>query len=810
MKKLFTLFLIASVTGAYAQKLEKLTVEKIMSDPKWMGTSPDGVRWSDDSKKIYFTWNPENAERESLYSITPGSTKPVKVELAERKLLTGTGTWNKKHTIKLFESNGDIFLSELKTGKITPIAITTDRESNPAFSADESKVLFMRNDNLYALKLNGGELSQLTNFTRVAAGIAPITTARGGGRAGVGTPRQVGGAESGNPQERWLRNEQTELFEVIREKAKDEKLEAAERKLMQPAKKLKDITIGDQSLSFVQLSPTGRYITYRLIKQAEGAKTTIVPSYVTVSGYTEDIPNRTKVGAAQSTSQSFIFDTKRDTVYSVSTKEIPGIKDLPDYVKDYPKQLEERTKRNEDRKVIIQGPVWSQNGQYAIAIVTAQDNKDRWIMKLDPLTGQLTQLDRQRDEAWIGGPGIGGGGFSGGSTGWLDNTHFYFQSEASGYSHIYVIDVTTGTKKQLTTGNWEVSDLKLSTDKKTFYFTGNIEHPGISHYYRLSVSGGNPVKLTSMKGGNEVDLSPDEKWLAIRYSYSNKPWELYVQANKPGAKAVQVTRSVSAEFNSYAWRNPEVVTFKNRYGSNVYARVYASQKPDAAKPAVIFVHGAGYLQNVHYWWSSYFREYMFNNLLAENGYTVIDIDYTGSAGYGRNWRTGIYRHMGGKDLDDQVDGIKYLVDKYNINSKHVGLYGGSYGGFITLMALFTQPNVFAAGGALRSVTDWAHYNHGYTNNILNEPYNDEKAYKQSSPIYFANGLKGRLLMAHGMVDVNVNYQDIIRLSQKLIELHKENWELASYPVEDHGFVQPSSWTDEYKRIFKLFEETLKK
>jgi dipeptidyl aminopeptidase/acylaminoacyl peptidase len=201
---------------------------------------------------------------------------------------------------------------------------------------------------------------------------------------------------------------------------------------------------------------------------------------------------------------------------------------------------------------------------------------------------------------------------------------------------------------------------------------------------------------------------------------------------------------------------------------------------------------------------------MFHNLLADNGYTVIDIDYTGSSGYGRNVRTGIYRHMGGKDLDDQVDGVKFLVEKYGINPKNVGLYGGSYGGFITLMAMFTQPDVFAAGAGLRSVTDWAHYNHGYTNNILNEPYNDENAYKKSSPINFAAGLKGRLLMCHGMVDVNVNYQDIVRLSQKLIELHKENWELASYPVEDHGFVQPSSWTDEYKRIYKLFEETLKK
>jgi dipeptidyl aminopeptidase/acylaminoacyl peptidase len=822
MKKLFTLFFIVSATGVYAQQLQTLTIEKIMSDSKWMGTSPDGVRWSDDSKNVYFTWNPENADRASMYSVTPGSSKPRKVGLEERKEILNSGTWNKARTLKIFERNGDIFLSDIKSGKITPIALTTDRESNAAFSADETKVLFLRNDNLYAIKLKGGELLQLTNFTRAAAGSPAAAIGagqrggggaarQGGGALAGGSPRQGVGAEAGNPQDRWLRNEQTELFEVIREKAKEEKADAAERKALQPAaKRLKEIAIGDQALSFVQLSPNGRYVTYRLIKIAEGAKTTIVPNYVTASGYTEDIPNRTKVGSPQPTSQSYVYDTQRDTVYAISTKEIPGIKDLPDYVKDYPKQLEERTRRAEDRKVVVQGPVWSENGQYAVAIVTAQDNKDRWIMKLDPLTGQLSLLDRQRDEAWIGGPGIGGGGFSGGNTGWIDNNRFYFQSEASGYSHIYVVNVVTGVKTQLTKGNWEVSDLKLSADKKFFYFTGNVEHPGITHYYRLPVGGGTPAKLTSMKGGNEVDLSPDEKWLAIRYSYSNKPWELYMQPNKPGAKAVQVTNSTTAEFKSYAWRQPDVVSFKNRYGTDVYARVYTPKIANAAKPAVVFVHGAGYLQNVHYWWSQYYHEYMFHNLLADNGYTVIDIDYTGSSGYGRNVRTGIYRHMGGKDLDDQVDGVKFLVEKYGVNPKNVGLYGGSYGGFITLMAMFTQPDVFAAGAGLRSVTDWAHYNHGYTNNILNEPYNDENAYKKSSPINFAAGLKGRLLMCHGMVDVNVNYQDIVRLSQKLIELHKENWELASYPVEDHGFVQPSSWTDEYKRIYKLFEETLKK
>ncbi len=799
MKKLITLFLVAACTHTFAQKLDSLTVEKITRDPKWIGTSPSNVHWSDDSKKVYFNWATDGADREELYSITSADTKPQKVSLDDRKVLPPeNGNWNKKHTIKLFEKNGDIFLSDIAKGKITQLTSTTDRESNPVFNNDESSVLFIRNDNLYALKLNSGELKQLTNFVRSGAAVQPVPTGR---RGRQGNNNKTDNSNT-NQQEKWLKDQQLELFDVIKEKAKDDKWNAAERKVLQP-EKLKEINVDDKRISGLSLSPDGRYITYRLITSPKDEKLTIVPDYVTASGYTEDIQNREKVGGPQSTSESFIFDTQRDTVYSISTKEIPGIKDLPDYIKDYPKELEARTKLNEDRKVSISGPHWNEDGKYAVVLVNAQDNKDRWIMKLDAATGQLNLIDREHNDAWVGGPGAY-------NLGWIDNTHFYYQSEASGYSHIYVADVSTGDKKQLTSGKWEVQTLELSRDKKTFYFTANMEHPGVTDFYKIPVNGGTPVKLTSMKGGNEITLSPDEKWLAIRYSYTNKPWDLYLQANKPGAKATKITNSASGEYNSYPWRAPEIITFKNRYGSDVYARVYEPKTPDPAKPAVVFVHGAGYLQNVTYSWSYYFREYMFNNLLADKGYYVIDIDYTASAGYGRDWRTGIYRHMGGKDLSDEVDGVKYLVDKYGVNPKHVGMYGGSYGGFMTLMALFTEPNVFTSGAAIRSVTDWAHYNHGYTDDILNEPYNDEKAYRQSSPIYFANGLKGNLLMLHGMVDQNVNFQDIIRLTQKLIELHKDNWWLAPYPVEDHAFEVPSSWTDEYKRIFKLFEGTLKK
>jgi dipeptidyl aminopeptidase/acylaminoacyl peptidase len=391
--------------------------------------------------------------------------------------------------------------------------------------------------------------------------------------------------------------------------------------------------------------------------------------------------------------------------------------------------------------------------------------------------------------------------------GWVSNNQLWFVSEETGYSHLNVYDVPTKTKKALTSGKYEVQQAALARSKKYFYITTNEVHPGEKHFYKLPVQGGKAERITTMVGAHETEVSPDEKMIAFRYSYSNKPWELFVMENKAGAQPQQITNSLTAEFKSYNWRDPLLTTVKARDGGDIYTRVFKPANPNGA--AVIFVHGAGYLQNAHKWWSSYFREYMFHNLLTDKGYTVIDMDYRASSGYGRDWRTGIYQFMGGKDLTDHVDGAAWLVKEHGIDPKRIGIYGGSYGGFITLMGLFTTPDVFAAGAALRPVTDWAHYNHGYTANILNTPVGDSIAYAKSSPIYHAAGLKGALLMCHGMVDVNVHFQDVVRLSQRLIELKKENWELAVYPMEDHGFVEPSSWTDEYKRILKLFEENLK-
>ena len=784
------LFCILISFQNFGQQLGKLTVEKIMRDPKWIGTSPSNVQWTDDGKYIYFNWNPEKNLSDSVYYITLSNKTPTKATPAETQAFRSIGNYiyNASRSAYVFTKEGDIFYTEIKTGRTKRITQTAEVESNPQFSFNDSKIVYTRNQNLYTWDIASGEIVQLTNLQ---TGSQPrITTA------------------PGTAQEEWLKNDQLAHFEVLKlRKEKRDKADAY-NKTLPKAKELRTIYIEDKTLQNLTLSPDGRFISYRLFKAAPGPKTTIVPSFVTETGFTTDIASRTKVGSALPSTEFFIYDRMRDTVFTIKIDStFPGIKDLPDYVKDYPKKFEQRLKNPPMRTVTFNSVVWSPAAKSVIVEIRSTDNKDRWLMIWDTATRKLKLLDRQRDEAWIGGPGIGFGT----NIGWLDENTAWFRSEASGYSHLYTINITTAEKKALTAGKYEVQQAQLSKDKKYFYITTNELHPGEQHFYRLTIADGKKEKITTMTGANQVAISPDEKYLAFLYSYANKPWELYLQENKVGGKAEQITnKSQSEEFRSYAWRDPELITFTASDGAQVYARVYKPSNPHPNKPAVLFVHGAGYLQNAHRWWSSYTREYMFNNLLADNGYYVMDIDYRGSAGYGRDWRTGIYRFMGGKDMTDHVDAVNYLVKTYGVNPKHVGLYGGSYGGFITLMGMFNYPDVFSAGAALRPVTDWANYNHGYTSNILNEPFNDSIAYRKSSPFYYANGLKGNLLICHGMVDVNVHYQDAVKLAQRLIELGKDNWELAAYPMEDHGFVEPSSWTDEYKRIYKLFEVVLKK
>jgi len=783
---------IFAVTSSRAQQSGfDLTIHNIMRGPEHIGQAPGGVRWSHDGQCIYFRWLPGGHawdEQAELYRVGARGGEPE--QLTDRQadsvgVLLAGGPLSPDERRRAVTFQGDLHLIERASLATRRLTLTRAIESSPVFRNDGRALYYLSDNNLFELDIERGGVRQITD---VRSGPAPTD------------PRAAQG------QRRFLEDQQKQLFEYIRrqaeraERSREERRETEERAPLRPMYLERDERVTD-----LTVEPKGTYAVITTTRPAVGSqpRRVSIPFWVTESGFTEPRDVRTKVGDAQANNGRMgIVSLAGDTIHWIDFAAATA-----------PAEATEgqavATGRNEDPRELagVRFVGWNDAGTAGLIGASSADFKDAWLWSFEAATGRLTLLHHLHDDAWVAGPCA----FWGACSGWLpDSRTAWFTSERDGFNHLYTINDDGTGEKQLTRGNWEVHGVALSAQRDRFWLTSNEGSPFEVHFYHMNFDGNNRVRVTTMKGRQDATPSPDGSRIAFVHSTSNAPPELFVADNRPDASATRITTTPTEEWRSFDWITPEIVMVDASDGIKVPARIYkpsdVGAQPNGA--AVIFVHGAGYLQNVHNWWSSYYREYMFHHVLASKGYYVLDLDYRASSGYGRDWRTAIYRHMGGKDLSDQVDGSRWLQRSFGIDPERIGIYGGSYGGFITLMALFTAPEDFGAGAALRSVTDWAHYNHGYTGRILNLPQDDSVAYRQSSPIYFAQGLEDPLLIAHGMVDTNVHFSDVVRLAQRLIELGKRNWEMAVYPVEDHGFVVPSSWTDEYRRILELFERHL--
>ncbi len=768
MKVLLTLLFLIPVGALFAQTIKTPDLQTLMMGEAFIGYSPEDVSWSETGKRIYFYWNPEKAPERSMYHYNL-STKEIHKTTPEEFLKDPEYSKIRSSTKTFFLLNNGVYVYDLKTGSSHLIYLGKKYIFNIDYNKVTQSLYIVLNDEILAYNTDEQSLISLISFEK--------------------------GNKPSDQDSTVLMKEEYEMFQYHQKRAEvREWKEQNKWKLFQT----KQLYVGNSNVSNKQISPSGRFVTFRL-DDHNSSESTEVMQFISSDGIAKPFKARAKVGEQEPTHKIGIYDMLSDSIYYIDFSSLPDIRRKPLYLAD-------DSPYEKDRKVISHKLHFYQNSDQNIVDIRSYDNKDRWIVGLDLLTGKIEVYDHQHDEAWIGGPGISSWNMAEGNLDWFDINTFYYQSEKSGYSHLYSCNTETKAKSQLTSGQWEVRNVSLSKDKKYFYLTTNRNHPGNREFEKFEISTKKFSSIYSQFGAYEVVLSPDETQMALRYSTKTKPWELYLAKTSSPSNWMQLTYSTSPDFDAVPWHDPSIILLQNGILNPTYARLYKPENPNGA--AVIFVHGAGYLQNAHNFWSQYYREYMFHNLLISKGFTVLDIDYRASDGYGREHRTAIYRHMGGADLEDQLIGRRYLIDSLQIDPDRVGIYGGSYGGFITLMALLKEPGKFRCGAALRSVTDWFHYNHEYTSNILNYPETDPEAYRISSPIYYAENLTDHLLMLHGMIDDNVQFQDVVRLSQRFIELGKKNWDLAVYPVEAHGFKESSSWYDEYRRILKLFEKHL--
>jgi len=800
-----------------ASPARAITIEQAMADPDWIGPPVEQAYWSLDGGSVYYQIKQKGSPVRDLHRVELASGRDSVVDPNAMAEADGaTPVYDRERKRAAFVRNGDVFVRELPSARLQQITRTPQQEASPQFSADGRAVQYRVGSDWFVHDLAG----------HVSGPAAVVKTAK--------DPDAKKPDDLGVMQLRW--------FSTLRKIKSDrdaQKKNADDYAQGDPTRAPLPFYIGDDvQVEGSALSPNGRWLLLVTSpKGHEAGRQGKLQRFVTESGYEEQEEERTRVGRNDPAPQSLLLlDLAKHAQRALAFDDLPGIDDDPlkavreeneklkrergidagtdtdDKPADEKKKKKERNDEPKSRPVRIVsdaedggggGIAWSADGQSLAIQIRAIDNKDRWIATVDFDRAKLVSQHRLTDPGWIN--------WNFNEFGWArDNRTLWYVSEESGYSQLYA-KPAGGKAKALTRGSFEISAPVESPDGRWFYLRANAEAPYSYDVYRVASGGGDLQRVTSLKGLQSFTLSPDGRQLALLHSSAYVPNQLAI-AGVDGGTPRDLTDTRSAEFKAHAWLMPEIVQVPSTHAKQpIYAKFYKPRDFDPSKkyPAVMFVHGAGYLQNVHLGYPAYFREQMFHNLLVEKGYVVLDMDYRASEGYGRDWRTAIYRRMGTPELEDLVDGVHWLQQNASADTARVGLYGGSYGGFMALMAMFNAPDVFKAGAALRPVTDWTQYNHEYTSNILNTPQLDPIAYERSSPIEFAEGLKGGLLIAHGMIDDNVLYEDSVRLFQRLVELRKDDFELAGYPLERHGFVHADSWLDEYKRILKLFETHLK-
>jgi len=758
-----------------------LTLEHLSMDLRWMGVPPRELRWSPDGAWLYFRWreDPEPDQEPSTdpwYAVDREGTEVRRPGEEEVRRIPTRIQWSGDGRRGAWEREGTVFLWDAEGG------------TRAVYSADDdvAGLTLSRDGRLltFATRRDRGEIWRLDLESGVLREVARVVT---------------GEREDTTDADRWLAEQQVELIETLGERRRSREAADSVRSARSPTRVQEIPVVEGREVRNLALSPDGTWITFLEVTEPTDRRETHFMDFVTESGHATPRDARPKVGSPRPSYRTGIV--RVDPSLPTDSVEVTWVDD----------GLEE----DDDRGTIVHGPWFSPvSGGPAVVQVDTDDYKERWVAFLDLESGETTPVHHLSVETWLAGP-LTVGRMTPGYLEWLpDGSAFGFGSHRSGWEHLWLAEVEdapggerTARVRELTSGAWEVRDVELARDGASWYLTTSREHPGEEHLYRLPVRGGEATRITRGEGIHGAVVSPGGDRVADRFETSRLLPDLYLQDAEPGDEPVRITRSGTDEFFRIELLDSEIVTFEDPEGEPTWAEIW--ERPDEFHGAtVVYAHGCGECaQAVTKGWRRVGAK-LYAKFLAQRGYLSANLDYRGSSGYGHDNRTYAYRQMGVRDIDSGLPLLDLLVEEHGADPERIGVYGGSYGGFFSLMALFRHPDRYAAGVALYPVTDWAHYNHSYTARILNgAPVDDPEAYRVSSPIYYVDGYRGGLQIQHGLVDGNVQIQDVFRLTQVLLEKDRD-FDLVVYPLEDHGWDEEESRRDSYRRMTRWFERHL--
>ena len=449
------------------------------------------------------------------------------------------------------------------------------------------------------------------------------------------------------------------------------------------------------------------------------------------------------------------------------------------------------------------------------------DFKRRTISVADITTGQLRPIHEDLEEQFWSIPANAGPEGQGSPDGrWVA-----FLSDGDGWDHLYVMPAGGGKPVQLTTGHFEAWRPVWSHDSRKIAFDANEpEAPGRRHLGIADIGNGlEHASLAFITAGEGADTapewSPDDKRLVYQRTDTRNSADLYVIDSRSGSTPVRLSDSMPAGVDRSAFVQPEFVHFPGADGQPVPGWLFVPPGMDRTKkhPAIVWIHGDGTNQNYDGWHvqRNYAVYYSFHQYLLQKGYVVFAPDYRGSIGYGRAWRNAVYMDVGGKDAKDAWMSANYLKSLPYVDGSRIGVWGLSYGGFFTLIAMTDQPALFRAGVDVAGVVDYAMYYtdpyHGaWTASRIGTPEQNPQVYAKASPLSHMDQLARPLLVLHGTADVNVPYLESVRLVDRLLKLGKGDLvTFMVYPGEFHYFTRAHVLRDAWRRVDEFFEANLK-
>ncbi|MGH9774861.1 MAG: S9 family peptidase [Candidatus Acidiferrales bacterium] len=437
----------------------------------------------------------------------------------------------------------------------------------------------------------------------------------------------------------------------------------------------------------------------------------------------------------------------------------------------------------------------------------AQNRLDFLLASID--SGQSQSIFSESDPYWIN--------ISDDLHFFSDGTRFLWTSERGGFRHLYIYDIAGNSLEQLTKGDWAVSGFQgfgpgsesgLVVDEKNgfVYFSSNKDDVTQTQLYRLSLKDKSIERVTQGEGTHFIEMSPNAQYFVDLYSTSTAParTELY---RSSGRHIATINENKVPELAEYHLSPVEYLTVTAADGTKLYASMLKPPDFDASKkyPVLVSVYGGPHAQLVRKAWGG--PTFLWHQLMAQKGYIIFTLDNRGSYGRGHNFESPIYHHFGKLELEDQLAGVRYLKSQPYVDGSRIGIWGWSYGGFMTLNAMVNGGGTFKAGFAGSPVSDWREYDTIYTERYMGTPEENSDGYHDSSPYNQAAHLQGKLMIACGTGDDNVHFGNTIEFLENLIAADK--WaEVAIYPNRGHGISDPPARIQLFQHVTRFFLDNL--